>query len=172
VTIFGSMGGFTLLEEAILRQFQPPAAQAILMDGPCAVSSRFPEQVRQWCVPITAYAAAHDLPPDLVAALVWQESNGNPEAVSHSGAVGLMQVMPSDGRAAAFTCRNGPCFADRPASAALRDPLYNLDYGTSLLADLMAHTGSRREALRAYGPMDVGYRYADTVLALYQQYKE
>ena len=33
--------------------------------------------------------------PELAAAMMWQESRGNPAAVSSAGALGLMQVMPA-----------------------------------------------------------------------------
>ncbi len=33
-----------------------------------------------------------------------------------------------------------------------------------MLADLIQHYGDLREALRAYGPKDVGYYYADLVI--------
>ena len=121
---------------------------------------------------ITAKAEQTGLAPDLIAALIWQESGGNPLAYSKSGAVGLMQVMPRDGLAANFTCTNGPCFASRPSIAELQDPEFNVDYGTGMLAGLVKHSGSLREALKAYGPMDVGYYYADKVLGIYQQYGE
>jgi hypothetical protein len=41
-----------------------------------------------------------------------------------------------------------------------------------MLAGLVKHAGSLREALKAYGPMDVGYYYADKVLAIYKIYGE
>ncbi|MBN1147617.1 MAG: lytic transglycosylase domain-containing protein [Anaerolineales bacterium] len=140
-------------------------------DG-CQVSGRYPADVRRWCEWITRSARARGLSPDLVAALVWLESGGDPQAYSRSGAVGLMQVMPRDGLAAAFVCKNGPCFSDRPTIAELSDPQYNLEYGVNLLADLLARRGSLREALRAYGPLDVGYTYADKVLDIYFRYKK
>jgi soluble lytic murein transglycosylase-like protein len=124
----------------------------------------------QWCKLITAKAEQTGLDPDLIAALIWQESGGDPLAYSKSGAVGLMQVMPRDGLAANFTCANGPCFASRPSTEELQDPEYNLHYGTGMLAGLVKRLGSLREALKAYGPMDVGYYYADKVLAIYKQY--
>jgi soluble lytic murein transglycosylase-like protein len=137
----------------------------------CQVSSRFPEKVLRWCHWITEYALQHDLPPDLVAALIWQESGGNPLAYSRSGAVGLMQVMPSDGIAEKFMCKNGPCFADRPNTLDLQDAEFNVSYGTKMLRGLINHhKGDLRKALKSYGPMDVGYHYADTVLALYNRY--
>ncbi len=137
----------------------------------CQVSPAFSQNILQWCEYITSYSEKNDLPPDLVAALILQESGGDALAYSHSGAVGLMQVMPRDGLAAAFNCVNGPCFASRPTIAELQDPQFNIEYGTRMLAGLLArHANDLREALRAYGPMDVGYSYADTVLAIYENY--
>ncbi len=135
--------------------------------GECDVSDAFPDSVRQWCSLITQYSSQHGLDPDLVAAVVWQESGGDPLAYSRSGAVGLMQVMPRDGLAAEFMCVNGPCFAKRPSSEQLRDPAFNVGYGTRMLAGLFQRHGNIRDALKAYGPMDRGYSYADKVLALY-----
>jgi soluble lytic murein transglycosylase-like protein len=135
----------------------------------CRVSDRFPSNVLQWCELITQYADKHSLSPDLVAALILQESNGDPAAYSRSGAVGLMQVMPSDGLASTFMCTNGPCFSNRPSVAQLQDAEYNISYGTKMLASLLARYGDIREALKNYGPMNVGYSYADRVLGLFQQ---
>ena len=136
----------------------------------CLVSDRFPENILQWCSDITTYATKHGLPPDLIAAVIWQESGGDPVAYSKSGAVGLMQVMPSDGLAAAFNCINGPCFSDRPTSEELKDPEFNISYGTKLLGSLVNRTGSLREGLKSYGPMNMGYYYADKVLGILSQY--
>jgi hypothetical protein len=79
-------------------------------DIECQVSSAFPESILRWCDQITKFSEKNDLDPDLIAALILQESGGNPSAYSKSGAVGLMQVMPRDGLAASFSCINGPCF--------------------------------------------------------------
>ena len=137
----------------------------------CQVSTSFPERIRQWCSLITHYAIERSLDPDLVAALIWQESNGNPAAYSRDGAVGLMQVMPKDGIAANFMCVNGPCFKDRPTIAELEDPEFNIAYGTKMLSGLKSRYGSIREGLKSYGPMNVGYYYADKVLGIYQQHQ-
>jgi len=136
----------------------------------CAVSALFPQAILRWCDLITHYANKHGLPPDLIAALIWQESGGNPTAYSRSGAVGLMQVMPRDGLAASFMCQNGPCFSTRPTIEELKDPEFNVAYGTKMLAGLVRRSGSLREALRSYGPMNVGYYYSDKVLGIFQRY--
>jgi hypothetical protein len=143
---------------------------SVLPAGGCQLSNRFPAGVLQWCNLIGTYASKYALDPNLMAALIWQESGGNPQAISASGAVGLMQVMPQDGRAANFMCVNGPCFSSRPSTAQLLDPEFNISYGTRMLAQLINKQGDIREALRAYGPMNVGYYYADKVMSLYQQY--
>jgi hypothetical protein len=132
----------------------------------CSLSASYSDSVRQWCELIERYATAFNLPPGLVAALITQESGGDAQAYSSSGAVGLMQVMPRDGLAASFMCDSGPCFASRPSSDQLFDPEYNVAYGTRMLAGLIAKYGDIREALRAYGPHDVGYSYADIVMAI------
>jgi hypothetical protein len=140
--------------------------------GECEVSSQYPVKITRWCGLITQYARKHDLDPDLVAALVWLESGGNEQAYSQSGAVGLMQVMPRDGLAATFLCANGPCFKDRPSSDELRNPEYNIAFGTKYLAGLIRRSGNIREALRSYGPMDAGYTYSDKVLSIFNRYKD
>ena len=155
---------------------QSPAAngfdQETLVDSgnECRVSQAYPEKVLRWCKLITRYAAKHDLPPDLIAALIWQESGGSPTAYSRSGAVGLMQIMPRDGIAASFKCPNGPCFSKRPTIDELRDPEFNIKFGTRMLAGLFKRQGNLRDALKSYGPMDSGYYYADKVLAIYEHY--
>ena len=137
----------------------------------CKVNESYPQGILQWCDIITALATQVELSPNLIAAVILQESGGDATAYSSSGAVGLMQVMPRDGIAAAFECINGPCFASRPTIEELQDPGFNVEYGTHMLAGLNARLGSVREALKAYGPMDVDYRYADTVLAIYENYR-
>jgi len=138
----------------------------------CEVGRRFPVRIRRWCSWITLYAHKQDLPPDLVAAVIWQESGGSPTAYSRSGAVGLMQIMPKNGLAASFQCPNGPCFANRPTIDKLKDPEFNISYGTRMLGGLVKRHGNYREALKSYGPMDVGYYYADKILGIYKRYGE
>lgn len=137
----------------------------------CSLSNRYPDAVQQWCPLIEKYAAEYDLDPQLIAAVMLQESGGNPQAYSHSGAVGLMQVMPRDGIAADFMCGSGPCFASRPSMQELYDPDFNIAYGARMLAGLIKKFGSIREGLKSYGPMDVGYYYADIVIKIMDTYR-
>ncbi len=139
--------------------------------GECNISKKFPQQVMQWCGLISRYAKENQMDPNLVASVMLQESGGNPEAYSKSGAVGLLQVMPRDGLASAFQCANGPCFSSRPTMDELKNPEFNVAYGTQMLAGLVQKYGDIREALRYYGPKDVGYYYADIVLTIFQSYQ-
>ena len=136
----------------------------------CSLSSAYPKNIQQWCWLIETSAQETDLPASLIAAVMLQESGGDPLINSSSGAVGLMQVMPRDGVAAEFMCVNGPCFASRPTIEELQDPAYNVNYGSQMLAGLYFKYGSHREALFHYGPMDMGYYYADLILRIWETY--
>lgn len=144
-----------------------------LSSGECRVSSNFPPSVLRWCGLITQHAEENNLDPNLVAALIWHESGGNAKAYSKNGAVGLMQVMPRDGLAESFQCKGEPCFADRPSIRELEDPAFNIQYGTRMLSDLAGkHRGNLRDALKAYGPIGMEYRYADTILGVFHSYRD
>ena len=132
----------------------------------CQYLDRYPAKVQPWCGLIEEAAAEYGVDALLVASVMLQESGGQPEIMSSSGAVGLMQVMPRDGIAAQFQCINGPCFANRPTIEELKDPAFNVDFGVRMLSGLIAKHGDVREALKSYGPYDVGYRYADQVLSI------
>jgi hypothetical protein len=174
--LFFLTGGteFTVVAQAARNSSEispaPTKAQEPREETTCLLSTKFPKSITQWCSLITKYSRENNIDPNVIAAVVWQESGGNPAAYSASGAVGLMQVMPKNGIAASFNCSNGPCFKDRPTIAELQDPEFNLAYGTRMLSKLAVRHGNLREALKAYGPMQVGYYYADKVLALFEQY--
>jgi soluble lytic murein transglycosylase len=88
----------------------------------------------------------HGLDPALVAAVVYAESGFHEDAVSESGAVGLMQLLPST--ATEIAARTG---AQRFTPADLRDPSVNIRYGTHYLGSLLDHyDGSLVEAVAAY----------------------
>ncbi len=137
----------------------------------CSLPTSYPQQVLQWCPMIEAAADETGIPPGLIAAVILQESGGDPFSYSGSGAVGLMQIMPRDGLAEAFMCINGPCFSSRPTIEELQVPDFNIFFGARMLAGLYTKHGSFREALFRYGPMDVGYHYADLVLKIWDNYQ-
>lgn len=91
-------------------------------------------------------ARKHGLDPLLVAALIRQESEFDPDAVSPSGAIGLMQVMPATGRELGRRLRMRPV-----TRRALHNPGVNVTVGTYFLARLLgSRQGRVEEALAAY----------------------
>ena len=85
-----------------------------------------------WEKPLRARAARHKLDPYLVAALIRQESEFNPSARSHAGALGLMQIMPATG-AQLFRRLGIPNFAARK----LTQPDISLRLGTFHLKNVL-----------------------------------
>jgi soluble lytic murein transglycosylase len=74
--------------------------------------------------------------PALVLAIIRQESEFDPSAVSHANAHGLMQLIPSTARAQAQ--REGMTFQ---RGALTSDPSYNMTLGSAHLADLIDNFG-------------------------------
>lgn len=94
---------------------------------------------------IVASARSAGLDPAFVAALIRQESNFNPRAVSVAGARGLMQLMPGVAKEIARS------LGIRPWSPArLFDPGINITLGVRHLAPLVRHEPDLARALAAY----------------------
>ncbi len=94
---------------------------------------------------IVREARAQDLEPSLVVAVIEVESAGYHLAVSHVGAMGLMQLLPSTGKELAAQMNiewKGP--------DTLFDPLINVRLGTAYLRQLTDQFGSVHTALAAY----------------------
>jgi len=81
-------------------------------------------------------ARTHDVDPRIVALMVLVESVGNPEAVSPTGARGLLQLMPATARLVAE--RHG---LPQPTDRELLEPARNLDLGVRLLRELLDTPG-------------------------------
>jgi len=95
---------------------------------------------------LTADARRRGLDPFLVAGLVRQESEFNPEAVSHSHAYGLTQVLPGTGRHFARAAGMG-----RVTPRVLMQPAANLKIGTAILRSMLDQNGGNLEqTLAAY----------------------
>lgn len=82
-----------------------------------------------------AAARRHNVPEDLFARLIQQESAWNPKARSHKGALGLAQLMPATARYLGVDPHN---------------PAENLEGGARYLAEQYRTFGSWRLALAAY----------------------
>ncbi len=86
---------------------------------------------------VAAQSRAHNVPISLVHAIIWQESGGDPSAVSRAGAMGLMQLMPGTARSYGVS---DPF-----------DPDENVAGGTAFLHDLLRrYHGNVTLALAAY----------------------
>ena len=53
------------------------------------------KSIEPWRAYISYYASLYKVDPDLVSAIVYAESKGDPFRISRTGALGLMQIMPS-----------------------------------------------------------------------------
>jgi soluble lytic murein transglycosylase-like protein len=115
-------------------------------------------------------AAKHQVPADLIHAIIRAESNYDSFALSEKGAMGLMQLMPET--AAQYGVRN------------VFDPVQNIEGGTKYVKDLiriyegktnliLAAYNAGQEAVRKYGGNVPNYRetrdYIDRVKAGYKK---
>ncbi len=90
----------------------------------------------QWQSRVAQLAAKYDISPQLLEALVWQESRWRPGAVSSAGARGLAQLMPGTARQLGVNPH---------------DPDANLEGGARYLRQqLDAFGGDLEKALAAY----------------------
>ena len=97
---------------------------------------------------ITASAATHGVDPYLVAAVIRSESSWDPEASSHQGACGLMQLMPET---AQDMVAKGLVDGKRYSYENLEDPAINIEYGCAYLSYLLTYfNGVTDRAIAAY----------------------
>ena len=117
---------------------------------------------------INRQARNHNVDPDLIAAIIQQESGGNSRAVSQAGAQGLMQLMPKTAQGLGVT---------NPL-----DPEQNIAGGTKYIAQMLKrYNGNIEKALWAYnagpGNADKGTlpaetaKYIPSVMARYRKLK-
>ncbi|MBK7927354.1 MAG: lytic transglycosylase domain-containing protein [Bryobacterales bacterium] len=121
------------LVERAIRDDRPPAptaATVALTPAPAPAASPDPKAL------IEAAADRYGLPSALLHSVARTESDYSPPAVSHKGAIGVMQLMP----ATAAQLNADP-----------RDPAQNIDAGARHLRDLLLqYNGSTFKALAAY----------------------
>ena len=128
----------TLASARLPVQSRPRATSAKLKVAPTAVNQQLqPGESVPFQDLIATAAAKYGLDPALLAAVVKQESNFNPNAKSGAGAKGLTQLMDATSRGLGVT---DPF-----------DPAQSLDGGARFLSGLMKQFhGDRSLALAAY----------------------
>lgn len=106
-------------------------------------TTKTPDSLETYDDIIAYYADYYSLDKSLIYAVIMQESNGNPYAVSSAGARGLMQLMP--GTAAEMGVRD------------IFDPAQNIAGGTQYLSKMKKLFGNTTLALAGYnaGPGNV-----------------
>ncbi|MEO1732753.1 MAG: transglycosylase SLT domain-containing protein [Pseudomonadota bacterium] len=120
-------------------RLQPPTIHTPTKWGPLSYDGKYRGKYLDLA---KAAARKHGVPEELFARLVQQESNWNPRAKSHKGAMGLAQLMPATAKALGVDPWN---------------PSENLEGGARYLARQYEEFGSWRLALAAYnaGPQAV-----------------
>jgi len=98
--------------------------------------SEIMQKIKQYDIYIRHYSRIHELDPNLVRAVIYVESAGDPDAVSVAGAMGLMQLMPDT--------------ASDMGVRSPHDPAQNIFGGTRYLKRLLEQFGSPDLALWAY----------------------
>jgi soluble lytic murein transglycosylase-like protein len=131
-------------------------------------------QRREALDPLIAAAAAEaDLHADLVHAVIRAESAYRADAVSHKGAMGLMQLMPATAERFGVTDRGDPEQNLRGGTTYLRELLTMFD--NDLILALAAYNAGENAVLR-YGrqvpPFPETQTYVRRVLAFYEQHAD
>ena len=91
------------------------------------------------------FSAENGLDPYLVASLIRQESEFNPNAISRANAVGLMQLLPITGKKVAKEAK-----LRHYSASQLYTPAVNLELGTRYFKSMVDKFGSFEYALAAY----------------------
>jgi soluble lytic murein transglycosylase-like protein len=147
--------------------------------GPSAKATRassrtrlktYRENVARYSPMIEEIARENRLYPELLHAVVRAESSYNPNAVSHAGAVGLMQLMPATARRYGVTDSRDPRANLKGGARYLRD-LLTL-YRNNLKLALAAYNAGEN-AVEKYGnripPYPETQKYVKRVIAFYLQ---
>jgi len=95
VRLYSASGGVTELPARAILRFEKLATVAA---EPAPAPEPPPAPERSIDEIVEALAAEIGLHPDLVHSVIQTESAYDPEAVSHKGAIGLMQLMPETAR--------------------------------------------------------------------------
>jgi soluble lytic murein transglycosylase-like protein len=117
------------------------------IQGECRKDDRNLFYVRPFWPTILKTAERYNVDPHLVAAVIREESRYNPVAISRSGAVGLMQLMPRTARIVADQLG-----LSNFSTGQLIDPQINILLGTKYLQELQCRffVGDEINAIASY----------------------
>jgi len=96
---------------------------------------------------VTSMARKYDVPSDLIHSIIKAESNYDSRAVSHKGAVGLMQLMPATAKFYGVTDSYDPKENIEGGVKYLNDLVKLYDYNTKLV---LAAYNAGQEAVKRY----------------------
>ncbi len=133
----------------------------------------WPPPIEYWRPLVESVAARYEMDPALIAAVIWQESNGDQNKTRYEewlglSSIGLMQIIPFNWRGVTET--------------QLLSPRFNVDYGAAILTDAIRQAdGDIRLGLAAYNCSFEGvaadkcgrwggYHYADSVLQFCREF--
>ena len=125
----------------VLRMPAPGGGSAAQGARPVGMASIVPGGPEVGAI-IDRYAARHGVDPALARAVAWQESRWSQSALSHAGAIGVMQLMPETAR------WFGPAVLGRRIDPHRIE--HNIDAGVAYIGWLLRQTGSTRLAVGSY----------------------
>lgn len=154
----------------ILRQVQPSTQEAPAAAQPAEPKETLAQKRARFLPHVLAASLVAKIEPALIEAVITAESAFNPLAVSRTGAVGLMQLMPATAARFGVTDRT--------------DPEQNILGGAKYLNFLLQKFGNKKLAIAAYNagegnvkkhrnkipPFPETRKYVPKVLAYYAKY--
>jgi soluble lytic murein transglycosylase-like protein len=163
-----------VLPASVEKEPMPVVAAEIATDKPAVTEKRTAteEKRARYATLIQKAAEISSVPAALIEAVITAESAFNPLAISRTGAVGLMQLMPATAKRFGVTDRT--------------DPEQNILGGAKYLKFLLAKFDDQKLAIAAYNagegnvkkhgnkipPFAETQKYVPKVLAFYEKYSQ
>lgn len=155
-----------VLEDGTRVMYNDGPARHRRTQPPSRAVSRLSEQEINHLV--GQHSRQQGLDPDLVKAVIQVESAYRPAAVSHKGAMGLMQLMPATAQSLAV---RDPWDPDQNVQGGTRYLRYLMDLFGGQLELVLAGYNAGPEAVNRYGgvpPFDETRNYVEKVLRIYR----